>query len=86
MKMGLSAMQYTEGDSKLFPFGLSPKAAAEALRSLGDKIESGEICLESVRLVNLAQANAYAKTCLRLVLIEKHEEGRGSVERQPTKT
>jgi hypothetical protein len=71
--MALSAMQFTKGDSNQFPFGLSAKAAAEALRSLGDKVESGEVCLESVRLVNVAQENNYAKTCLRLVLIEKHE-------------
>jgi len=71
--MVLSAVQFTEKDSKLFPFGVSATAAAAALRSLGDMVESGAVCLESVRVVNLAEADDYARTSLRLVLIEKHE-------------
>ena len=67
----LSALQFTEGDAKQFPFGVSAQAAADLLRSLGDQIESGEICVISVSVTGLASANEYAKTNVHLVLIEK---------------
>ena len=69
----LSALQLTKGDAQQFPFGVSPQAAADLLRKLGDKIESGEVCIMSVNVTGLASTNEYAKTDLRLILIEKWE-------------
>ncbi len=69
--MSLSALQFTEIDANLFPFGISPKAVADTLRSLGDKVESGELCVQSARVTGLASATGYAHTSVRLVLIEK---------------
>jgi len=71
--MPLSVMDFSGIEGNRFPFGLSAKTAADTLRRLGDLVESGELCLQSARVVGVAGPNQYAQTVIRLVVTEKRE-------------
>lgn len=73
-EMNLSALQAAGADAHNLPFGVSADATARLLRELSDKVASGEICIQSARVVGFTTADDYTRTSLRLVFVERQPE------------
>lgn len=60
-------------------FGADKESSVAALRELANRIETGEVLMQSVRVTSLAHNNDFTLTGLRLVVAEKKiKELRGS--------
>jgi hypothetical protein len=54
-------------------FGIDTENAVASLRRLADRIESGDVAVENVRVQTLASSDDFVSTLLRLRLHERRE-------------
>jgi hypothetical protein len=64
----------SDGQRKIYPFGIGPKRCADELRKFADDVENSKVILQRVTIKSIAQLDEFPMTHLEIEFFEPKEK------------